>query len=124
MIQLDYHLYTTPLPHITNLHPAQTPIHTFFLSPTLREDLQRRSAALSEVSPVPVPGLPDELHVYHSLAPLEPPQTGPEGKNKRVFGLGTEVWKATCEMDGNAYVLRRVEGQSRQISPLSCHILV
>lgn len=30
-------------------------------------------------------------------------------KNKRVFGLGTEVYKGVCELDGNAYVLRRVE---------------
>jgi PAB-dependent poly(A)-specific ribonuclease subunit 3 len=104
------------LPHITNLHPSQLQIHSFFLSPTLREDLQRRSAALQESSPIPIPGLPDELHVYHSLHPLEAGTvgtTGPGGaameKNKRVFGLGTEVYKGVCELDGNAYVLRRVE---------------
>jgi hypothetical protein len=57
--------------------------------------------------------------VYHSLCPLEPGTAGnrrgaPEEageKSKRVFGLGTEVYKAVCELDGNAYVLRRAEGK-------------
>lgn len=116
-LQLDYHLYTSPLPHVGS---SQSPIRSFFLSSSLREDLQKRSAALYETSPVPIPGLPESLHVYHSLHPLEPGTvgtTGPGGattveKSKRVFGLATEVYKAMSEVDGNAYVLRRVEGTS------------
>ncbi|CED85393.1 Poly(A) ribonuclease subunit [Phaffia rhodozyma] len=128
---LDYNLYTTPLPYIHSLHhPSslnQTPtaqdanLHTFFLSPTLSKDLHQRSAAIMESSPIPIPGLPETLHVYHSLHPLEPgtvgvpvPGTLPgESSAKKangVLGLGSEVYKAVSERDGKVYCLRRIEG--------------
>jgi hypothetical protein len=43
--QLQYHLYTSPLPHVSNLHPHQKTIHAFFMLDQLREELQRKNEA-------------------------------------------------------------------------------
>ncbi|KAK0519480.1 PAB-dependent poly(A)-specific ribonuclease subunit 3 [Tilletia horrida] len=82
-----YHLYAPALPHISNLSPHHFALHAFFMSPHLREELQRKNEAI-RAAPVPLPDassaegnlgasrsvkpLPEELHVYHSLIPLEP----------------------------------------------------
>ncbi|KAE8249435.1 hypothetical protein A4X03_0g6610 [Tilletia caries] len=87
-----YHLYAPALPHISNLSPHHFALHSFFMSPALREELQRKNEAI-RAAPVPLPDLqppssssseaaaaaaargkplPEELHVYHSLIPLEP----------------------------------------------------
>lgn len=138
---LQYHLYNPPLPHVSNLHPQHLSAHAFFLSPDHREELQRKNDAIYANAARPEfggPSLPDELHVYHSLVPLEPsttsggplgglvsqlidprvtPPTAPgnvlqltggAGMISKVFGLRTYVYKATCNLDGKAYVLRRL----------------
>jgi PAB-dependent poly(A)-specific ribonuclease subunit 3 len=50
------------------------------MSDTLREDLQRRSEAIYSLTPrYPSnneKALPEDLHVYHSLVPLEPSGSG------------------------------------------------
>ncbi|KAI8914902.1 hypothetical protein DFJ77DRAFT_463882 [Powellomyces hirtus] len=106
---LQYHLYTTPLPHISNLHPHQKTIHSFFLPDHLREDLQRKSEAVQQVLDPSAPEyhrLPQEIHHYHSFYPLDVHRE----RSVKVFGYPTWVYKAFSSVDGKPYVLRRVEG--------------
>ena len=55
---LQYHLYTALGPHREAMHPHQRNARDFFLSDTLREELQRKSAAAHQI-------LPRELSGYH-----------------------------------------------------------
>ncbi|TPX51602.1 hypothetical protein SeMB42_g00074 [Synchytrium endobioticum] len=106
---LQYHLYTTPLPHISNLHPHQKTIHSFFMSDRLREELQQRSEAVLQVADparTDMSRLPPELHAYYSFIPLDDHQE----RSVKVFGYSTWVYRATSKVDGNPYVLRRIEG--------------
>ncbi|CAG8536238.1 2113_t:CDS:10 [Paraglomus brasilianum] len=103
---LQYHLYTSPLPHISNLHPHQKTIHAFFMSDNLREDLQRKNEATLQTVNAQDYNLPEEIHVYHSLYPLE---SLSESLGK-VFGYPTSVYKSVCTVDGRVYCLRRIEG--------------
>ncbi|PWY98919.1 hypothetical protein BCV70DRAFT_192963 [Testicularia cyperi] len=136
---LQYHLYAPPLPHVSNLHPHHLSANAFFLNPNQREELQRKQEAMHASVPPPElggPNLPDELHVYHSLVPLEHPgpsapasmgmppglidprmgapgasgATGASGDHSRIFGYRSHSYKATCTLDGKRYVLRRLEG--------------
>jgi PAB-dependent poly(A)-specific ribonuclease subunit 3 len=135
---LSYAMHTAPLPHVSNLHPHHLSSHAFFLSPTQREELARRNDAVHAAAVPPEQGgphLPEELHVYHSLVPLEaahgsalppaltdprvaPPTapgaslhlSGAAGEPSRVFGYRSTAYKALCTLDGKAYVLRRLEG--------------
>ncbi len=136
---LHYHLYAPPLPHVSNLHPHHLTANAFFLNPNQREELQRKQEAMLASVPPPElggPNLPEELHVYHSLVPLEHPgpgapssmglppglidprmgapgangATGASGDHSKVFGYRSHSYKATCTLDGKRYVLRRLEG--------------
>lgn len=139
---LQYHLYNPPMPHVSNLHPQHLSANAFFMSDEEREELQRKNEALHAGVPPPElggPKLPEELHVYHSLVPLEHGQiagmqgssivpqlinprlvsptapqtvyqlTGATGEASRVFGYRCHVYKAQCTLDGKYYVLRRLE---------------
>lgn len=139
---LQYHLYNPPMPHVSNLHPQHLSANAFFMSNDEREELQRKNEALHAALPPPElggPKLPEELHVYHSLVPIEPsalpglpgyglipqlidprivPPTAPGtvnhlsgacGEASRVFGYKCHVYKAQCTLDGKYYVLRRLE---------------
>ncbi|TPX34253.1 hypothetical protein SmJEL517_g03044 [Synchytrium microbalum] len=106
---LQYHLYTTPLPHISNLHPHQKTIHSFFMSDHLREELHQRSEASQQVTDparVDLSRMPSELHVYSNFLPLDDHLE----RSVKVFGYPTWVYRATNRSDGNPYVLRRIEG--------------
>lgn len=96
------------------------------MSDTLREDLQRRSEALyTSVPPagaVQQRSLPEEIHSYHSIVPLE--STDKE-RRKWFLGCSSLVYKATHRDDGTVVVLRRIEGElllARQSLPreLTC----
>ncbi|ORX88988.1 hypothetical protein K493DRAFT_331279 [Basidiobolus meristosporus CBS 931.73] len=107
-LELRYHLYTTPLPHITNLPPNRKTIHSFFMSDNLREELQRKNeASIQYLDPAQDSALPAEVHVYHSLYPLDSPN---QAKSTQAFGYPTSVYKAASSIDGKLYVLRRIEG--------------
>lgn len=54
-------------------------------------------------------GLPLEVHVYHSLYPLEPPPQQ-QGEGTHFYGHPSIVYKATCSVDGRTYALIRIEG--------------
>ncbi|WFD25384.1 PAB-dependent poly(A)-specific ribonuclease subunit 3 [Malassezia nana] len=130
---LQYHLCAPPLPHVSSMHPTHLAALTFFMDPTLHEELHRKQEALYTTGAPPEPGatapLPSALHVYHSLVPLErgdapPPSalvdprfahgtqhglTGATGDPSRVYGYRSYAYKATCALDGKCYVLRRLE---------------
>lgn len=128
---LQYHLYAPPFPHVSNFHPSHLAAMTFFMDPAMHETLHRKQEALYTTRPQEMGApLPETLHVYHHLVPLEPganpppttlldPRfqstgakhglTGAAGDPSRVFGHRTDVYKATCVLDGKCYVLRRVE---------------
>jgi PAB-dependent poly(A)-specific ribonuclease subunit 3 len=50
--------------------------------------------------------------VYHSLIALG---TEPKG-GSRVYGHPAPVYRATSEVDGSVYILRRIEGESLSLS--------
>ncbi|KAG8934285.1 PAB-dependent poly(A)-specific ribonuclease subunit 3 [Tulasnella sp. 419] len=100
---LNYHLYTS-LPHVGSIPASQR----IFMSDTLREDLQRRSEAIYATPPLTGLGLPESLHQYHSLLPLESPNA--MDKRKWFGGWSSTVYKAVSKDDGRAFCLRRVEG--------------
>jgi PAB-dependent poly(A)-specific ribonuclease subunit 3 len=52
-------------------------------------------------------GLPMEVHVYHSLYPLDTPS---EKKSSSFYGHPSSVYRATCAVDGRSYALVRIEG--------------
>ena len=131
---LQYHLYAPPFPHVSNFHPTHHAAMTFFMDPTLQEELHRKQEALYATPPpmqehASAMGIPESLHVYHSLVPLEPgvttvpgslvnPRfqtqgskglTGASGDPSRLFGHCSHAYKATCALDGKCYVLRRIE---------------
>ncbi|WVO14807.1 deoxyhypusine synthase [Cryptococcus depauperatus] len=106
---LDHHLYTAPLPHITNVHPAHP--HSFFVSDDLRRMVQSRQEAIyMGANGGSAPGLPQELGAYHSLVPLPLNQRQGSTPPSRTYGLPSPVYRATSEVDGNVYCLRRIEG--------------
>jgi len=99
-------LYNTPLPHVSNLLPHQKTIHGFFISDTLREELHRKNEMILQTVNAQDYGLPEELHEYHSLYPLDLTQE----KSTEVFGYQSSVYKCMCSVDGKTYALRRIEG--------------
>ncbi|KAK9701551.1 PAB-dependent poly(A)-specific ribonuclease subunit 3 [Basidiobolus ranarum] len=103
--QLQYHLYTTPLPQVSSLPSSRKTIHSFFISDELRERLQKRNEAIHHSNPHDLT-TPSEVHVYHSLYPLD---DSSHTESKRMFGYPTSVYKATSSIDGQPYVLRRIE---------------
>lgn len=56
-------------------------------------------------------GLPQEVHVYHSLYPLQHSQMAMPGEASSFFGHPTSVYKAVSGADGRTYVLYRIEGR-------------
>lgn len=125
-LQLDHHLYTTPLPHTSNLPASHLPLHAFFIPDDIRHAVVDRAHAKLASAPADA-ALPAEVHVYHSLHALVSSATlaaspgpggGPGGsgaggeRSARVFGFLTECYRATCRLDGRLYCLRRIQGAS------------
>ncbi|RHZ78795.1 hypothetical protein Glove_156g105 [Diversispora epigaea] len=103
---LRYHLYSSPLSHVSNLHPHQKTIHAFFMSDNLREELQQKNdVTLRSVNAKDL-NLPEEIHVYHSLYPLDIRQE----KSIKNFGYPSWAYKSICSIDGRVYSLRRIGG--------------
>ncbi|KAG0145336.1 hypothetical protein CROQUDRAFT_658780 [Cronartium quercuum f. sp. fusiforme G11] len=125
---LNYHLYAPPLPHSSNQHPHQLAINSFFLPASVRETLQKKSAAILQGPTHEVARTPEDLGVYHSLVvidapgssssstPHQPgviPPTSGSGSSQhlsKVFLNPSWIYKASCSLDGKAYILFRIEG--------------
>ncbi len=101
---LQYHLYAPHPTQFLNLKPYQRSIQNLFIPDDLREDLQRKSEAILQV--IPGSKLPDHVHTYHTLVPLD---TSLE-KKSNIFGFLTSLYKAFSNVDGKTYALRRLEG--------------
>eukprot|EP00026_Physarum_polycephalum_P002793 Phypoly_transcript_02801.p1 GENE.Phypoly_transcript_02801~~Phypoly_transcript_02801.p1 ORF type:complete len:778 (+),score=143.60 Phypoly_transcript_02801:127-2460(+) len=86
-------------------------LQSFFMPETLRQDLLRQKVlSLASLDPEDPrsKGIPQMVGAYHSLYPLEE-ESGTREKSK-FFGATTSLYKATSTVDGQVYVLRRVEG--------------
>lgn len=96
-----------------NYHPStqrSVPPRPYFMTPALRDELQRKQDAIHQ-APFghPTSALPEEVHAYHSLVPLE------ASSGQGFFGsFTTSVYKAVNRVDGGTYVLYRVESTHRQ----------
>lgn len=103
---LNYHLYApTPLGMDKGLlSPHQRMVEDFFISNDLREELQRKNEATLQA--IPGLSLPEFVHVYHSLVPLD---TSSE-KSTKVFGYPSWAYKCESNLDGKIYCMRRIEG--------------
>mmetsp|Transcript_10179 Transcript_10179/g.25523 ORF Transcript_10179/g.25523 Transcript_10179/m.25523 type:complete len:896 (-) Transcript_10179:15-2702(-) len=86
-------------------------ISKFFMSNTLRKDLNRRKRELL-LSPDPrdprTAELPHMIHRYHSILSLESPDK--DGIKSQLYGFPTSVYKCTSTTDNLPYALRRIEG--------------
>ena len=60
--------------------------------------------------------LPHDVHVYHSLTPLDNLQLPPHSTS---FGYDTWVYKALSRKDGKLYALRRISGGFSTVCNLS-----
>lgn len=104
---LQYHLYApsnSQQAGDSSLASHQRRPEDFFISNSLREELQRKNEATLQT--LPGSNLPEYVHVYHSLVPID---TNLE-KSTRVFGYPTWAYKACSNKDGRMYCLRRIEG--------------
>lgn len=100
---LQYHLYApTPFRVRPALEAHQRAAQDLFISSDLREMLQRRNDAILQV--LPTTTLPEFVHVYHSLMPLD---TKLDSKGR--FGQKMWRYKAISNTDGRTYCLLRVE---------------
>lgn len=64
----------------------------------------------SHIHPAHDLGLPQEVHVYHSLYPLQHSQMA-MSEVSSYFGYPTSVYKAVSSADGRTYVLYRIDGR-------------
>jgi PAB-dependent poly(A)-specific ribonuclease subunit 3 len=108
------------LPHVSSLHQHQRAMQSFFMAENLRQELLRRNEAQLQFADaagihdrslfmflaLESLKIPQEVHNYHSLYPLEPPQQKPS----KTLGFLSSTYRATSSKDGKQYILRRVEG--------------
>ncbi|KAJ1343408.1 hypothetical protein BSLG_001998 [Batrachochytrium salamandrivorans] len=107
-LPLQYHLYNSALPKVSNLPSNIKSSHYFFIDDNLRENLLKRNEAVQKVVDPSVPdgpNLPITVDSYHTLFPLEDSSTP-----SKIFGYPTSVYKAIRSVDGKPYILRRIEG--------------
>ncbi|RCH81232.1 PAB-dependent poly(A)-specific ribonuclease subunit 3, partial [Rhizopus azygosporus] len=99
----QYHKVPALLPHVANLLPHQRVAQSFLIPDNLNEQLIKRQEAAIQTKSGKESGLPDEVHVYHSLYPLEE-------KAGKFFGHPSWLYKAICRTNGKPYVMVRIEG--------------
>jgi len=113
--QLQYHLYQPPVPSLSS-HPSHLINASFFFSPTLREELQRRQGFSAQM-PTHKLAAEGEIMPYWGILPLDRKLPGSGGPNDRagrdtgVYGYRSWAYKVTSENDGKHYALRRIEGR-------------
>ncbi|EIE79602.1 hypothetical protein RO3G_04307 [Rhizopus delemar RA 99-880] len=106
---LQHHFYSNSLSHPAHLLPHQKPIQSFFIPDKIREELTQYNEAQWMTTAGNDPTLPAEVHIYHSLYPLEQQQE----KMGHYDEHPATVYKATCKIDRRSYALVRIEGYSK-----------
>ncbi|KAL9560211.1 hypothetical protein MBANPS3_000063 [Mucor bainieri] len=106
--QPQYHQYAPTLPHVANLQSHQRLVQSFYIPDNLKEQLLKRNhatiaAAASEAETAKETGLPEQVHVYHSLYRMEE-------KPGKILGHASWVYKAMCRTNGKYYTMVRIEG--------------
>ncbi|KAI8988053.1 hypothetical protein BDF20DRAFT_853589 [Mycotypha africana] len=101
--QLLYHQCAPTLPHISNLSLHQRILQSFNVPENLKEQLLKRNEISLHNKRAKNLKLPEEVHVYHSLCPLEE-------KPGKLLGHASWVYRATSKVDGKLYTLIRIEG--------------
>lgn len=121
-----YYVTNNPEPMVYNMYAAPQPsdrshvpqkmgrIKSFFTPEGMRQEFQKRNDAknLEYITSQAIPEghtKPTQLHQYHRITFLAH-GTKLERKSSKIFRVPTWVYKATDELDGNTYVLRRIEG--------------
>eukprot|EP01122_Echinamoeba_exundans_P014171 TRINITY_DN6365_c0_g1_i1.p1 TRINITY_DN6365_c0_g1~~TRINITY_DN6365_c0_g1_i1.p1 ORF type:complete len:670 (+),score=153.29 TRINITY_DN6365_c0_g1_i1:180-2189(+) len=102
-------------PSVGTPPPGRKLIQSFFMSDTLRSDLQKKTLLqLRGTNPDDplVQNLPKTIHRYHSLYPLE--DITKDKAISRVFGMPSFCYKAISMTDGKSYVLRKVDAPRSQ----------
>lgn len=102
---LQHHLYApAPPPRLQMpIPPYETNSLAMFIPNELREQLQRKNDATLQT--IPRLALPDHVHVYHLLVPIDKSY---DPTLKTWTGVATTVYKAFSNIDGNPYAMRRV----------------
>eukprot|EP01094_Clydonella_sp_ATCC50884_P029831 TRINITY_DN94_c2_g1_i1.p1 TRINITY_DN94_c2_g1~~TRINITY_DN94_c2_g1_i1.p1 ORF type:complete len:724 (+),score=139.12 TRINITY_DN94_c2_g1_i1:3-2174(+) len=104
-----YNPYVTDLPHTSSEAAGRRSLQSFFMPENLRKQFHARSAdiiATADPEDARVKDLPQTLHRYYSLVPLEEPRE----KASRSWSASTGVYKGISSSDGLPYLIRRVEG--------------
>lgn len=104
---LQYNTYA-PTPfrsHFNALNPHERTPADLFLNEKTRQELQNRNEATLQI--LPASTLPDFVHVYHSLMPLD---MGPGNEDNALFGRDTYHYKAVSHNNGQTYCLIRIDG--------------
>jgi len=105
---LQYQLYA-PTPFRNHLAPPEAHerrAEDLAAPEDLRRELTERNTQTLQI--MPAPGLPDHVHTYHSLSPLD---LGPGDKERELFGEEVVVtrYKAVSYANARAYVLLRID---------------
>ncbi len=102
---LQYHLYApAPPPHLQiPLKGNEQTAETLFIPNELRETLLKKNE--STLKTLPHSNLPELVGVYYSLVPLD----NSLNKSDTTYGYNSSLYKAFSNVDGRAYVLRRIE---------------
>lgn len=102
---LQYHLYAPAPPPRLHMHLPQYECTTLtmFIPNDLREQLQKNNEATLQT--IPRLTLPEHVHVYHSLVPIDRTYD----PALKTWKVPLTVYKAFSNVDGNAYALRRID---------------
>lgn len=102
---LQYHMYA-PTPfrrHMAPLAPHERHPDDLFVPEDVRKMLRDRNEATLQV--LPASNLPEFVHVYHSLVPLD---LGLGKKDEALFGRSVQHYKAVSHTNGRVYMLMRI----------------
>ncbi|CCE83175.1 Piso0_003747 [Millerozyma farinosa CBS 7064] len=105
---LQYYLYApAPPPRLTMpLPPHETNASSMFIPNDLRETLQKKNEATLQT--LPRSTLPQSVGIFHSLVPID----STFGNVSKVYGVPSAVFKVFSNVDGNPYILRKIDNHS------------
>ncbi|KAL2315929.1 PAN2-PAN3 deadenylation complex subunit pan3 [Schizosaccharomyces pombe] len=102
-----YNLYNPQPSPMPTLLPYERTVNGLFIDDTTRERIERKSEASRQT----ISALPSIISSYTSLAPLNTKLY----RYKEQIGFSSWTYKCTSSIDGNAYVLKRLQDCSINI---------